>query len=65
MTLARVADQTENNISRAKLGKYCMQLIDTDRSLYAGQFGYEVKLCSLSPLSCTPKNNLLVGAKSL
>ena len=53
------------NISRysvsSVLGKYCMNLVDTDRSLYAQEHGYKTSLCSLKPLSCTPKNNLIIG----
>lgn len=44
-------------------GKYCMNLVDTDRSLYAREHGYRTSLCSLKPLSCTPKNNLIIGQR--
>lgn len=44
-------------------GKYCMNLVDTDRSQYAREHGYRTSLCSLKPLSCTPKNNLIIGQR--
>ena len=42
-------------------GKYCANLVDTDRAALAKEHGYSVTLCSLKPLTCTPKNNLLIG----
>lgn len=42
-------------------GRYCMNLVDTDRLAYTEEKGYDVILCSLQPLTCTPKNNLLIG----
>jgi hypothetical protein len=42
-------------------GKYCANLVDTDRAALAKEHGYKVTLCSLKPLTCTPKNNLLIG----
>ena len=42
-------------------GLLCMDLVDTDRALAARELGYSVTLAKLSPPSCTPKNNLLVG----
>jgi len=38
-----------------------MNLVDTDRASLAKEKGYNVTLCSLLPLNCTPKNNLLIG----
>lgn len=61
LTLGHVADQTEFNMALEEQGKYCMNLVDTDRSLYAREHGYRTSLCSLKPLSCTPKNNLIIG----
>lgn len=40
-----------------------MNLVDTDRARLAEEYGYNVTLCSLKPLSCTPKNNLLIGTR--
>ncbi|XP_055893132.1 glutathione S-transferase C-terminal domain-containing protein-like [Biomphalaria glabrata] len=61
LTLGHAADQTEHNITIKERGHLCMDLIDTDRLQYAQQMGYVVTLTSLQPLSCTPKNNLLIG----
>jgi len=41
-----------------------MNLVDSDRARLAIEQGYNVKLCSLQPLSCTPKNNLLIGTRT-
>lgn len=62
LNLAHAADQTHdsNNVKTAQ-GYLCMDMIDTDRKLYAVKNGYEVHLCKLDPITCTPKNNLLVG----
>lgn len=63
LTLGHAADQTEFNIALEEQGRHCMNLVDSDRAAYAKEFGYKVSLCSLQPLSCTPKNNLLVGTQ--
>ncbi|XP_061189198.1 glutathione S-transferase C-terminal domain-containing protein-like [Saccostrea echinata] len=65
LTLGHVADQTEFNMALEEQGKFCMNLVDMDRSHYAREHGYTTSLCSLIPLSCTPKNNLLIGRKVL
>lgn len=61
LTLGHAADQTEFKIALAEQGRYCMNLVDTDRLAYTEEKGYDVILCSLQPLTCTPKNNLLIG----
>ncbi|KAH3843713.1 glutathione S-transferase C-terminal domain-containing protein-like isoform X1 [Dreissena polymorpha] len=61
--LGHAADQTEENIDLQEQGRFCMNLVDTDRASIAREQGYTVSLCSLQPLSCTPKNNLLVGTR--
>ncbi|KAK6172982.1 hypothetical protein SNE40_016526 [Patella caerulea] len=61
LTLGHAADQTEFNIALAGQGCYCANLVDTDRAELAREQNYTVSLCSLKPLSCTPKNNLLIG----
>ncbi|XP_032685569.1 glutathione S-transferase C-terminal domain-containing protein homolog [Odontomachus brunneus] len=64
--LSHAADQThhhccsEQNVKTAQ-GYRCMTIVDTDRKLYAEQFGYKVHLGQLIPPMCTPKNYLLVG----
>ncbi|RUS71418.1 hypothetical protein EGW08_020822 [Elysia chlorotica] len=64
LTLGHAADQTEFNIALEEQGRECMNLVDSDRAAYARELGYHVTLCSLQPLSCTPKNNLIVGIPS-
>ncbi|XP_030764097.1 glutathione S-transferase C-terminal domain-containing protein homolog [Sitophilus oryzae] len=60
--LAHAADQThEVENLKTKQGYYCMDIVDTDRRLYAEKCGYEVFLGKLQPVTCTNKNNLLVG----
>uniref|UniRef100_A0A0B6ZDG7 Methyltransferase domain-containing protein n=1 Tax=Arion vulgaris TaxID=1028688 RepID=A0A0B6ZDG7_9EUPU len=61
LTLGHAADQTELNTALEEQGRLCMNLVDTDRAQLARELGYDVTLCSLKPLSCTPKNNLLFG----
>lgn len=62
LSLAHAADQThDNNNAKTKQGYYCMDVIDTDRKLEAIENMYDVHLGKLLPVSCTPKNNLLVG----
>lgn len=60
--LSHAADQThdEQNI-KTQQGYQCMTIIDTDRKLFAEQFGYRVHLGKLIPETCTLKNHLLVG----
>ncbi|CAG9762390.1 unnamed protein product [Ceutorhynchus assimilis] len=60
--LAHAADQTHDPENlKTKQGYFCMDVIDTDRQLYAQPYGYEVHLGKLQPVTCTNKNNLLVG----
>ena len=59
--LGHAADQTEFDAPLVSQGRLCMNLVDTDRALIAREHGYQVTLCSLQPLTCTPKNNLLIG----
>ncbi|OWF47057.1 glutathione S-transferase C-terminal domain-containing protein-like [Mizuhopecten yessoensis] len=61
IVLGHAADQTEFNRDLEEQGKYCMNLVDTDRASLARESGYTVDLCSLIPPSCTPKNNILIG----
>lgn len=66
MHLAHGADQShvddgKNNLEKCIQGQYCMDIVDTDRKLYAEEYGYFVTLCRLFPENCTPKNRLLVG----
>lgn len=42
-------------------GKRCMGLVDLDRSWGAEKHGYSVRVMTMEPESCSPKNNMLVG----
>ena len=44
-------------------GKQYMIAVDRDRERLATNLGYTVSLKSLQPLTCSPKNNLLIGQK--
>lgn len=60
--LSHAADQTHDELNiKTKQGYKCMTIIDTDRKLFAEQFGYKVYLAKLIPETCTLKNHLLVG----
>lgn len=63
---AHCADQSHDldktiNIEKTIQGQLCMDVVDTDRSLYAKECGYSTKLTRLYPEDCTPKNRLLIG----
>ena len=61
--VARAADCTTTHVDSANfaLAKRSMQLVDADRLLWARQHGYLVHMTSLTPLSITPKNNIIAG----
>ncbi|XP_041640174.1 glutathione S-transferase C-terminal domain-containing protein [Cheilinus undulatus] len=63
MILCRFADQTAVQLppERRLIGKQCMGLVDLDRSLAAETHGYSVRVMTMEPESCSPKNNMLVG----
>ncbi|KAL3288915.1 hypothetical protein HHI36_003360 [Cryptolaemus montrouzieri] len=62
LSLAHAADQTHDvENAKTKQGYMCMDIIDTDRKLYAENLGYDVFLGKLQPVTCTNKNNLIVG----
>ncbi|KAG7333766.1 hypothetical protein KOW79_002173 [Hemibagrus wyckioides] len=63
MILCRFADQTAVQLptERRLTGKRCMGLVDLDRSWAAETHGYSVKVMTMEPESCSPKNNMLVG----
>ncbi|MBN3303131.1 GSTCD protein, partial [Amia calva] len=63
MLLCRFADQTAGQLppDRRLIGKQCMGLVDLDRSWAAESHGYSVRVMSMEPQSCSPKNNMLVG----
>jgi hypothetical protein len=47
-----------------KTAKRCMRVIDIDRILYCLQHQYHCKLSSLHPITCSPKNNVMIGSHS-
>uniref|UniRef100_A0A8C7I9A0 Glutathione S-transferase, C-terminal domain containing n=1 Tax=Oncorhynchus kisutch TaxID=8019 RepID=A0A8C7I9A0_ONCKI len=63
MILCRFADQTAVQLpsERRLIGKQCMGLVDLDRSWAAETHGYSVRVMTMEPDSCSPKNNMLVG----
>ncbi|KAM3864812.1 glutathione S-transferase C-terminal domain-containing protein [Diretmus argenteus] len=63
MVLCRFADQTAVQLppDRRHIGKQCMGLVDLDRSWAAETHGYSVRVMTMEPESCSPKNNMLVG----
>ncbi|KAI4883378.1 hypothetical protein NFI96_013593 [Prochilodus magdalenae] len=66
MILCRFADQTAVQLpaDRRLIGKRCMGLVDLDRSWAAETHGYSVRVMTMEPESCSPKNNMLVGVPS-
>ncbi|XP_004626760.1 glutathione S-transferase C-terminal domain-containing protein [Octodon degus] len=63
MILCRFADQTAVQLppQRRLVGKQCMCLVDLDRARAAEEHGYSVRVISMEPESCSPKNNMIVG----
>ncbi|XP_042341610.1 glutathione S-transferase C-terminal domain-containing protein [Plectropomus leopardus] len=63
MILCRFADQTAVQLppERRLIGKQCMGLVDLDRSWAAETQGYSVRVMTMEPESCSPKNNMLLG----
>ncbi|XP_057698631.1 glutathione S-transferase C-terminal domain-containing protein isoform X2 [Corythoichthys intestinalis] len=66
MILCRFADQTALQLppERRLIGKQCMGLVDLDRSWSAESHGYRVRVMTMEPETCSPKNNMLVGRPS-
>ncbi|XP_053610449.1 glutathione S-transferase C-terminal domain-containing protein homolog [Plodia interpunctella] len=64
LCIGHAADQTHKEHPLTVRGARCMAIIDSDRARLAEEFGYKVTLSRLKPLSCTPKNNLLIGVPS-
>ncbi|CAG4951597.1 unnamed protein product [Colias eurytheme] len=61
LCIGHTADQTHKEHPLSVRGARCMAIIDSDRGKLAEEHGYKVTLSRLKPLSCTPKNNLLIG----
>ncbi|CAH2092742.1 unnamed protein product [Euphydryas editha] len=64
LCIGHTADQTHKEHPLTVRGERCMAIIDSDRARFAEEYGYKVTLSRLKPLSCTDKNNLLVGVPS-
>ncbi|XP_047992125.1 glutathione S-transferase C-terminal domain-containing protein homolog [Leguminivora glycinivorella] len=64
LTIGHAADQTHKECPLTVRGDRCMAIIDSDRLRLAEEYGYKVTLSRLKPLSCTPKNNLLIGVSA-
>ncbi|CAG9788605.1 unnamed protein product [Diatraea saccharalis] len=64
LCICHAADQTHDEHPLTQRGDLCMAVVDSDRARLAEEFGYTVTLSRLKPLSCTPKNNLLIGVPS-
>lgn len=64
MCIGHAADQTHVDHPMEERGGRCMMIIDSDRARHAMDHGYTVELSRLKPLSCTPKNMLIVGISS-
>uniref|UniRef100_A0A2A4ISK8 GST C-terminal domain-containing protein n=1 Tax=Heliothis virescens TaxID=7102 RepID=A0A2A4ISK8_HELVI len=61
MCIGHTADQTHKDHPLSDRGSRCMGIIDSDRGCLAEESGYKVTLMKMKPLTCTPKNNLLIG----
>jgi len=38
-----------------------MSVMDTDRCMAANEVGYSTTIKTMSPLECSPKNNIIIG----
>jgi len=47
--------------TQASCGRLSMSLVDMDRNLFMEENGYDTKLLRMSPESCSPKNEMLIG----
>ena len=66
LVLGHTADQTHTDCSKLAQGRLAMDAVDSDRCRAVTDQSAEyasVRLGSLRPLECTPKNNLLVGVR--
>ncbi|CAD0202706.1 unnamed protein product [Chrysodeixis includens] len=61
LRIAHAADQTHKDEPCSERAARCMAVIDSDRLRFAEEAGYKVTLTYLKPLSCTAKNNLMLG----
>eukprot|EP00088_Acartia_fossae_P025248 TRINITY_DN2606_c0_g1_i1.p1 TRINITY_DN2606_c0_g1~~TRINITY_DN2606_c0_g1_i1.p1 ORF type:complete len:598 (-),score=84.53 TRINITY_DN2606_c0_g1_i1:198-1991(-) len=61
LTMGHTADQTEKHSTKCGQGELFMDIVDTDRCLHLQEHGYHVQLDKISPLTCSPKHNLIVA----
>lgn len=61
LVIGHTADQTHVTNEKDHQGQLAMDIIDTDRVTFATEHGYDIRLTKLKPVSCTPKNNLIVA----
>uniref|UniRef100_A0A2P2I8H2 Glutathione S-transferase C-terminal domain-containing protein homolog n=1 Tax=Hirondellea gigas TaxID=1518452 RepID=A0A2P2I8H2_9CRUS len=62
LTLGHTADQTHGPEHPSTVqGQLCMRLIDGDRLSHAAELGYSTSLLLMRPVTCSPKNHILVG----
>jgi len=56
LILGHTADQTGS-----EQGARAMRLVDADRALHAAEHGYDVRIATMVPRTCSPKNAIIVG----
>lgn len=62
LVLGHSADQThKDEYSKTEQGEKCMKIIDADRCFHAEENNYRVYLAKMIPVTCSPKNNFIVG----
>lgn len=62
MVVGHSADQThKEEYAKSDQGEKCMKIIDVDRCLHAEECNYQVYLAKMKPVTCSPKNNFIVG----
>ena len=60
--IGHIADQTHVTNDKHEQGEVGMNIIDTDRVYLAKENGYnDVQIYKLEPISCTPKNNVIIA----
>jgi len=62
ISMGHIADQTEKKTTKCEQGELFMDIVDTDRCLNLQENGYTTSLTKITPLSCSPKHNLIVAA---
>jgi len=67
LVLGHTADQTHGTNQKETQGRQAMNIIDTDRAKMAMETGIysRVELRRLQPMTCSPKNNLIIGVAAV